>query len=115
MDLGLIREIAPALGLGAVVVVVLLIWKRIDDQRYAATLAEMNDRLLKVVIDNTSAMNDLSGSLNNLATSIDNLDSRQEQMQKAIEENISASRELFKPVTELRVGIAEISARRQAA
>jgi len=107
MDLGLIREIS-ALGLGAVIAVIVLIWKRIDDQRYAATLAEMNDRLLKVVTDNTSAMN-------NVARALNDLHNHQERMREAIEENISVTRELSGAVTELRVEISRMSGRRQAA
>jgi hypothetical protein len=55
IDIPLLRE-AMTLGLGALIAVITLIWKRADDLRYAKALEDMNRTLLTALDANTRAV-----------------------------------------------------------
>lgn len=76
MDLSLINQIS-GLGLGAVIAVVLIIWKRGDDQRRERETTAMIERmdrsaqerekvLIQLVRDNTTAMQSLELAVSRL-------------------------------------------------
>ena len=67
MQLELINGVA-SLGLGAVLAVIVLMWKRTDDKRYIERLEAREDRLIGIVDANTTAMRDLKHAIDGLAT-----------------------------------------------
>jgi hypothetical protein len=64
IESGLITQIA-SLGLGAVIAVVVLMWKRSDDARHETYQRETSERLFRVVENNTAAMVELERTLHN--------------------------------------------------
>jgi hypothetical protein len=80
MDLSLINQVS-GLGLGAVIAVVLIIWKRGDDQRrereMSALIGRMEDTaksreavLVQLVRDNTAAMQSLEAAVSRLGADV---------------------------------------------
>ena len=67
-DATLIGQIA-SLGLGAVIAVIVLMWKRGDDLRHDRYIMDMNTRLVSLVENNTQA-------LTNLLRAIEKIDDR---------------------------------------
>jgi hypothetical protein len=74
MDLTLLEKMAN-LGLGAVVLVIVLLWKRADDQRrereQAALLAQLTERekhLMQLVAENRAALTGLQQTVEQLLT-----------------------------------------------
>ena len=81
MEIDFIQQVADY-GLAAVVFVIVILWKRADDVRreretasIMAALSEREDRLLKIVQDNTAALNALQAAIAQLAT-MDRLEDR---------------------------------------
>ena len=80
MDLSLINQVS-GLGLGAVIAVVLIIWKRGDDQRrereMSALISRMEEAaksreavLVQLVRDNTAAMQSLEAAVSRLGADV---------------------------------------------
>ena len=67
-DATLIGQIA-SLGLGAVIAVIVLMWKRGDDLRHDRYMMEMNSRLTLLIENDVTA-------LNNLLRAIEKIDDR---------------------------------------
>ena len=55
-EAGLLRDIS-SLGLGAVITVIVIYWKRADDMRYQKALENLTQQSIEVIKVNTSAMN----------------------------------------------------------
>lgn len=62
-----ILKMAASLGGGALMVAVVLLWKRADDQRYARALEAMVERQTQIIQANTTAMTRLEEAIAKLA------------------------------------------------
>lgn len=58
-----ILKLAASLGGGALMVAIVMVWKRADDQRYARALEEINGQLTAIIQANTMAMTRLEQAI----------------------------------------------------
>lgn len=51
----LLIKFLPSLGVGSVVAIIVLLWKRSDDKRFEKTICNLADKMLLVIQKNTEA------------------------------------------------------------
>ena len=77
-------ERAATLGLGALIAVIVLLWKRADDKEHALQLAKMEERNNKIIEANIKAMQELTIVVHGLVT----MSSLVERLEKEIARQI---------------------------
>ena len=68
-ELAFVKEFA-SLGLGAVIAVVVLVWKRNDDKKYETELCNVTNRMIKVIEDITQVNTSLKESVDLLVENL---------------------------------------------
>lgn len=72
------------LGLAAVIAVVVLNWKRNDDQSYADKLRELTNRMMVALEGNTKAMNHMADAVETLC-SLQRIEERMAALEKKVD------------------------------
>lgn len=79
-----ILNIAAGLGIGGVLAVLVIIWKRADDKRYTTTLEEITKRLLDVIASNTKAISENTSAIQAIST-LKDVEDRLKAMEERLE------------------------------